>query len=100
MREPAVKTNMAEDERSPLLSSAEPNALDISSPRQIVKGLYESEQVLGRHSPYTGTERETISISTSSSALNVAEEDRIVAIFVVAFDTKAGKHYLITWHVQ
>ncbi len=63
------------------------------SPRQKVKSLYQSDRVLGRHSPYTGLEDEVVNISASSSMhnFNLAEEDCIVSIFVVAFDTKAGE---------
>ena len=90
-----------EEEKAPLLLSpedAEDGDDDVvryrgSSPRQKVKSLYQSERVLGRHSPYTGLADEVVNISASSSMhnFNLAEEDCVVSIFVVAFDTKAGK---------
>ena len=95
-----LKGNMAEEEKSPLLVNVE-DADDGDeavryrgpSPRQKVKSLYQSDRVLGRHSPYTGVEDEVVNISASSSMhnFNLAEEDCVVSIFVVAFDTKAGK---------
>ena len=92
---------MAAEEKAPLLLSPD-DAEDLdddavryrgSSPRQKVKSLYQSDRVLGRHSPYTGLEDEVVNISASSSMhnFNLAEEDCVVSIFVVAFDTKAGK---------
>ena len=89
---------MAED-KTPLLSPEDAEDDDDvvryrgSSPRQKVKSLYQSDRVLGRHSPYTGLEDEVVNISASSSMhnFNLAEEDCVVSIFVVAFDTKAGK---------
>lgn len=62
-------------------------------PRQKIKSLYESDQVLGRHSPYRA-EDEAINIcggGTSNSLQILSEADHIVAVFVVAFDTKAGR---------
>ena len=92
---------MAEEEKAPLLVNAEDEEEDFvrnrrPSPRQKVKSLYQSERVLGRHSPYTGLEDEVVNISASSSMhnFNLAEEESVVSVFVVAFDTKAGEFYV------
>ena len=83
-----------EDEREPLLVNVQSTAKEAieQTPRQKVQQLYESGNVLGRHSPYRGENGGNINLIISSgSAQNLAEScDQIVAIFVVAFDTKAG----------
>ena len=79
------------DDRLPLLNCQD-QQIEVPTPRQKIKSLYESAEVLGRHSPYTGREDDNINISASSSIQNLSspENDQIVAIFVVSFDTKAG----------
>ena len=90
---------MAEDseESSQLLLNSQGPGSELLSPRQQVKNLYESPNVLGRFSPYTGREDGNINIiSASSSVQNLAlesEADHVVSVFVVAFDTKAGLYY-------
>ena len=84
---------MADDELKQPLLETEENTSFFSDPRQKIKKLYESDKVLGRHSPYTGRGDGTINISASTSIQNLQSEtrDHIVAIFVVAFDTKHGE---------
>lgn len=89
-----------DDEREALLgpddgfsSSRRSGATAAGGPRQKIKSLYESDQVLGRHSPYRA-EDEAINIcggGASNSLQILSEADHIVAVFVVAFDTKAGR---------
>lgn len=80
-----VVSKMANDEeREALLGVAE------KAPRLKIKSLYESEQVLGRHSPYRAEEEGIINICATNSLQILSEADHIVAVFVVAFDTKAG----------
>lgn len=95
-----------DDEREALLgpddgfsSSRRSGATAAGGPRQKIKSLYESDQVLGRHSPYRA-EDEAISIcggGASNSLQILSEADHIVAVFVVAFDTKAGN--VIEWRL-
>ena len=85
-----IKTKMEEEENAPLLSNVGENPTDIPNPREKIRSLYASDRVLGRHSPYNGIDVNTINITASNSIQNIAEVDHIVAIFVVAFDTKAG----------
>jgi len=85
----------AEEEREPLLVNAQPDSIEVvePTPRQKVQELYESKDVLGKHSPYRGNAADgsTINIITPSRSFqNLSVPDHIVAIFVVAFDTKAG----------
>jgi len=82
-----------QEERAPLLVNAQENPIEFSSSRKQVKSLYETNRLLSRTSPYDGDEARTINISASNSIQNLtqAEPDHIVSIFVVAFDTKAGK---------
>lgn len=82
----ALITKMAADDKSPLLNGTEEDEFDI--PRQKIKSLYQSSNVAG----YSDGDDETINISGSTSASNLAEYDHIVAIFVVAFDTRSGKY--------
>ena len=97
MRTSVTWATMADaEEKAPLLVDVDeddfPHLRNRSDPRQAVKSLFQSDRVLGRHSPYQGTDDEAINISASSSMhnFNIAEQDCVVAIFVVAFDTKAG----------
>ncbi|KAI0211940.1 DENN domain-containing protein 11 [Lamellibrachia satsuma] len=92
---------MADDseESAHLLLNSQGLGSELLSPRQQVKSLYESPNVLGKFSPYTGREDGNINIiSASSSVQNLAlesETDHIVTVFVVAFDTKAGN--VVEW---
>ena len=95
----------AEEENQPLLVNVQSDACEIRqrTPRQKLKRLYESDQVLGRHGAFSGQvlERGGINVSPSASLQSLqqaAEADHIVAIFVVAFDTKAGTwvYYTVT----
>ena len=85
--------------REPLLVNVEGLGSEYENPRQTIKRLYQSDQVLGRLSPFRGEEDETINISASNSVQNLAELDYIVAIFVVAFDTKAGASFKCHCHI-
>ena len=79
-------------EKEPLLTVEEEDPYDVTTPRETIRKLYESDNVLGRHSPFR--EDGTINITASNSFQNLAgvtERDYIVSIFVVAFDTKAGE---------
>lgn len=74
-----------DEEREALLGVAE------RAPRLKIKSLYESDQVLGRHSPYRAEEEGIINLCATNSLQILSEADHIVAVFVVAFDTKAGQ---------
>lgn len=83
----------ADEEKAPLLKVEDDDSYEFPSPKQTIRRLYESNNVLGRHSPFR--EDGNINISSSSSIQNLAsvvEQDCVVSIFVVAFDTKAGEH--------
>lgn len=73
---------MADDDKSPLLKLEEDED-EIDSPRRQIHSLFQREN---NHV----IEEEAINISGSNSASNLAEDDHIVAIFVVAFDTRSG----------
>ena len=80
-----------EEENEPLLCSSDSLVHNrfAPTPRDQIKSLFESERVLGRPGEYA-EDGNTINISASNSIVGLAETDSIVAIFVVAFDTKAG----------
>ena len=78
---------MADIERQPLLQDEE----FPETPRQKIKQLYESKSVLGRSNPYVDNANNIVNLNSSSTVTHLTEEDNLVAIFVVAFDTKAGK---------
>ncbi|RUS87014.1 hypothetical protein EGW08_005252 [Elysia chlorotica] len=79
---------MATNERLPLLDEDEPSDFPRYTPKNLVP-----------HSLGPLSERsknnERITISSSSSVITLAEKDTIVAIFVVAFDTRSGN--VIEW---
>ena len=76
---------MATDERLPLLVEDEPSDFPSYTPKNLVP------QSLGPISERSKN-NERITISSSSSVITLAEKDTIVAIFVVAFDTRSGKN--------
>ena len=81
----------AEEDKTPLLTVEDDDSCDFAAPKRTIRRLYESDNVLGRHSPFR--EEGTINISSGHSIQNLAavvEQDCVVSIFVVAFDTKAG----------
>ncbi|CAG5117486.1 unnamed protein product [Candidula unifasciata] len=77
---------MASEERLPLLEDDE--SLDL--PRYTPKSLV--PQSLG---PYPDGQPERLPISGGSSVLTLLEQDSVVALFVVAFDTRSGN--IIEW---
>ncbi len=92
LRQNVYSCKMADDElKQPLLEDEDTSMFTGPTPRQKIKSLYESDRVLGKHSPYTGREDGTINISASTSVQNFQDTDHIVSIFVVAFDTKHGE---------
>ncbi|ELT95107.1 hypothetical protein CAPTEDRAFT_176151 [Capitella teleta] len=87
----------SDDDNEPLLQNAEATGFEVRhrTPRQKVKGLFESDRILGREA-YCDVGGINISASASLQSLQLpVEADCIVAIFVIAFDTKAGN--LVEW---
>lgn len=84
---------MDQEDHEPLLLNEESAGVEIRhrTPRQKVQKLYESNsQLRGYTADVSG-----INISTSASLQSLqlpTELDHIIAIFVVAFDTKAGTY--------
>lgn len=73
---------MASDERLPLLNEDETRDYPLYTPKSLVP------QSLG---PFRDVQGDKINISASSSATTLAEHDSIIALFVVAFDTRSGE---------
>ncbi|CAH1778688.1 unnamed protein product [Owenia fusiformis] len=91
-----TKTKMAEDEKRPLLDNSEGISHDVDNleePRLRIRHLYQKDKHLAISSPTEGNK--FINISASSSLQNLVEPDHVVAVFVVAFDTKAGN--VVEW---
>ncbi|XP_071091811.1 DENN domain-containing protein 11-like [Haliotis cracherodii] len=80
---------MAEHDKSPLLKFDQLD--DYETQRQQIRHLYENNE---RSSGGDGS-NDVITISGSTSASVLAEPDNVVAIFVVAFDTRTGN--LVEW---
>lgn len=78
---------MAEHDKSPLLKFDQLD--DYETQRQQIRHLYENNE---RSSGGDGS-NDVITISGSTSASVLAEPDNVVAIFVVAFDTRTGGQY-------
>ncbi len=77
-----------EEENEPLLVNSQPNAVEISVPRQRIRNSRHEDQLFAQHnSCYL---RENGALAVSSSTQSLGEPDQVVAVFVVAFDTKAG----------
>ena len=79
------------EEKSPLLENYQPNAVDFRDPKEKVRDLYRRHHKLAVNGDFSLDGEQNINISASSSSLNLVEADHIVAIFVVAFDTRSGK---------
>ncbi|KAI8759431.1 DENN domain-containing protein 11-like [Biomphalaria glabrata] len=77
---------MASDERLPLLNEDETRDYPLYTPKSLVP------QSLG---PFRDVQGDKINISASSSATTLAEHDSIIALFVVAFDTRSGN--IVEW---
>ncbi|XP_064641137.1 DENN domain-containing protein 11-like isoform X2 [Lineus longissimus] len=86
---------MAEEEKSPLLEGLESTDVNYRGPRETVRDLYRRGNRLGINGQFSVDSDRSINISSSNSVQNLAEVDHIVAIFVVAFDTRSGN--LIEW---
>ena len=89
---------MAAEEKTPLLNEDEDEHEQTSlRQRQNTKPVYrnDSNRVPGNRTVYdigktTGKVRDNLSNSSSQNTVNQVN-DHIVAVFIVAFDTKAGK---------
>jgi hypothetical protein len=97
MRSP-IKTNMAEEEKSPLLEGLESTDVNYRGPRETVRDLYRRGNRLGLNGQFSVDSDRSINISSSNSVQNLGEVDHIVAIFVVAFDTRSGECTFYTTH--
>lgn len=83
-----------DDEKSPLLVNIEPDPVEFRGPRKRVRDLFERDDALRPSNAFlSGDERGLIRVSPSGSLQNLTEIDHIVAMFVVAFDTRYGKSY-------
>ena len=80
----------SEEEKSPLLDNYQPKSVDLRDPREKVKDLYRRHHKITSNGDFGLTGDQNITVSASTSSLNLVESDQIVAVFVVAFDTKAG----------
>ncbi|XP_022110529.1 protein LCHN-like [Acanthaster planci] len=83
-------------DRAPLLVNYQEDFTDIRDPRETVKSLYTKEASLGcpRNSQSVGIDSVTVSACNSVCDLS-RYSDSIVAIFVVAFDTRSGN--IVEW---
>ncbi|XP_070574662.1 DENN domain-containing protein 11-like [Ptychodera flava] len=86
------------NDKAPLLVNIEEEPpIEYNDPREKIKELYMQEA--GLAVPVVGTgqndQDDTINISASNSVCDLTEQDQIVAIFVVAFDTRSGN--IIEW---
>ncbi|CAL1530636.1 unnamed protein product [Lymnaea stagnalis] len=79
---------MASEEKLPLLDNDDTHDFPRYNPKSLVPNT------LG---PYPDGQPERITISASNCFLTLAEQDSIVALFVVAFDTRSGN--IIEWCV-
>ena len=87
---------MAEEEKTPLLVNVEEVNVEpfreFDGPRQQIRNLFESDKVLGSSGRFVDRDEDRINLSASNSFQNLSELDYIVAIFVVAFDTRSGRY--------
>lgn len=83
---------MADGDRQPLLQDDEENA---DTPQQKIKNLYSSKSVLGRNNTSLENGNAVVNLTKNKAVTCLLEEDNLVAIFVVAFDTKAGTIFKI-----
>ena len=89
---------MATDEKQPLLLGDEEED-DFDSPRAQLRDLIRSDPSRSGKCLYQSSGGGSVDVSTSASLQNIhlQEADHIVAIFVVAFDTKAGELVVASW---
>ncbi|XP_038067957.1 DENN domain-containing protein 11-like [Patiria miniata] len=80
-------------DKTPLLVNYQEDFSDIRDPRETVRNLYAKEASLG-YSASNGIDSVTVSASNSVCDLS-RYTDSIVAIFVVAFDTRSGN--IVEW---
>ena len=84
-----------DSDKAPLLVNYQDDITDIRDPRETVRNLYAKEASLGflRDSQRSnGFDHDRISISASNSVCDLSRyHENIVAIFVVAFDTRSGE---------
>ncbi len=81
---------MADGDRQPLLQEYEEN---FETPQQKIKNLYTSKSVLGRNNTGLENSNAVVNLNKNKAVTCLLEEDNLVAIFVVAFDTKAGTKF-------
>ncbi|XP_071785240.1 DENN domain-containing protein 11-like [Asterias amurensis] len=88
-----------DSDKAPLLVNYQDDITDIRDPRETVRNLYAKEASLGFlrdcHQS-NGFDHDRISISASNSVCDLSRyHENIVAIFVVAFDTRSGN--IVEW---
>lgn len=85
---------MADEERSPLLNDFQPNAIEIRHRNvERPRSLFPGEQSAKSNGLFTSNRLDAGSLSASTPGSTFVEVDNIIAIFVVAFDTRSGKYY-------
>ena len=89
------------EENAPLLSNTEEPPIERISGSRKIKSLYETSHLFQANNGNNDTGDYNMGLPVSSSMASLqfpnAEQDSVVSIFVIAFDTKAGIIKVLTY---